>query len=161
MQNIKVQLSENFELNIKSTGYNIIRCNSLTSFKILDCPDEIRKSTILYSFPGQMDGFCHIKANEILSSKIRTGKNIGLVINDSIEEKCLNGFKHFFINPVGVDRNGIESILNFIDRKFHFSDGEIGFTLFLHHIDYHSYFEDDSVIYNPVAIRKNTFDIKA
>lgn len=86
---------------------------------------------------------------------------MGTVICNSIEEKHLNGFNYFFINPVGIDSNGLELIINYTHKKFTSLEGKILFVLFLHHLDYHSYFEDDSVIYNPVNKRKKLFAINA
>jgi len=160
MNNIKIQLNNSLELDIKSFGYHIIRCDNMTSFEVLEYPEAYQKSMLFYSFPSKLDGFFHIKANEIFDLKIKTRNNEGTVVSDSIEEKYLNGFNYFFINPVGIDSNGIESIISYTHRKFTSLEGKISFVLFLHHLDYHSYFEDDSVIYNPISKRKSIFSSK-
>lgn len=161
MQNIKIQLNKKLELSIPANGFHIIRCDCISSFEILDYPDELCPTTIFYSFPNDLHGFCHVMANEIFDWKVKTGHNIGKAIINNIEEKYLNGFNLFFVNPVGIDAIGVAYILDYMEQKLQSSNMKISFVLFLNYVDYHSYFEDDAIIMSSAGKRKKVFQFSA
>jgi len=157
---IKLQLNNTDIINVELWKFHIIRCNNISCFEVLQYPEEFKTSSIFYSFPSSLDGFFHINSQEIFDMKIKSGNDMGSVIINSIEENLKKGFTSFLVNPAGVDIKGIEFILKYMEEKSNSFYEKISFVLILNHLDYHAYFEDDSILSNSIRKRKSIFSMK-
>ncbi len=158
--NIKILINNTREVYLTSPGLYLIRCNNLSTFAVLQYPENLNSSTVFYSFPAPLTNFLHVKAQEIFDIKVKSGKNIGQVIIDSIKEKIDIGFSFFFINPAGVDGKGIEMILDYMSELNQNPDNSLSFVFVVDHVSYHYYFEDESFSFGPLGKKREAFSIK-
>ncbi|TDE13787.1 hypothetical protein [Dyadobacter psychrotolerans] len=134
------------EINIRSTGIHITRCDNFSSFKLILAPENFSRLTIFYAFPDTISDVTHITQQEVFEMKLKSKKNMGEIIVSDIKEKILAGYKFFFINPAGIDSSGVEIILDYITNLFENSEKNVSIVLVMQHKEYHFYFEDDSVV---------------
>lgn len=140
---------------------SLVRCNNLISFELLQYPRDFDKLTVFYSFPTDIAGFVHITNQQVFDLKIQSQTNTGQAIVDNIRDHVSLGFRTFFVNPAGIDRNGTEIILNYMGELSENSNNCASLVLIINHDEYHSYFEDDCIMISPMGKRKNVFGVKS
>lgn len=133
-----------FEVSSETSNSTIICCDKINSIEInVDEIDVIEKS-FSFSLPSVKTKIKQLSMNDIFSRKVRTGLNMGDVIVEEIKNRLLSHYLYFFINPVGVETEGLEKIIDFIKESTN-RDNAPYFCIFISHLDFHRMFEDDSI----------------